>query len=167
VGARKSGHNRKEQSMPAENPRAPSSSRFRTLLLAALGLTLTACTFSSTASRWHRRIGPNGKPVYVKSHTNVGFNLGTIIPLLGATSLPSEIDYLTEEIAMEKGDTVRIIESATENYWYGFPPFTWIITPVITTVTADYEPAADILAKDLAEQDKERAATETKDEPKK
>jgi hypothetical protein len=94
----------------------------------------------------------------VKSHTNVGFNLFIGIPLFGSTSLPREIDTMTDEIATEKGDTVRMIQSSSENYWYGFPPFTWIITPVITTVTADYEPASDVLAKDVAEQDKEQAA---------
>ena len=37
------------------------------------------------------------------------------------------------------GDNVRVFQAATENYWYGFPPFTWIVTPVISTVAADYE----------------------------
>ena len=133
--------------MPAAKTRA-----FATLVTLSL---LAACTFSSTSSHWNRRVGGNGKAVYVKSHTNVGFNLLIAIPLLGATSLPAEIDYLTEEIADENGDTVRLVESASENYWYGFPPFTWILTPVITTVTADYEPDAAVLAEDRAEQEKE------------
>ena len=128
--------------------------------LLSLGAILGGCTFSSTATHWHNRIGPNGKPVYVKSHTNVGFNVLIGIPFLGATSLPSEIDRLTDEISTEKGDTVRMVESASENYWYGFPPFTWIITPVITTVTADYEPAADVFAKDRAEEEKEKQERE-------
>ena len=130
--------------------------------LLALCTILGGCTFSSTATRWHMRMGPNGKPVYVKSHTNVGFNLAIIIPFLGSTSLPVEIDTLTDEIAIEKGDVVRMVESSSENYWYGFPPFTWIITPVITTVTADYEPSPDVLAKDRAEQEKERREKEEK-----
>ena len=144
--------------MSAACPRALA----RALLLAALCLLGTSCTFSSTATRWHKRVGPDGKAVYVKSHTNVGFNLFIGIPLFGATSLPAEIDYLTEEIADEKGDVVRMVESASENYWYGFPPFTWVLTPVITTVTADYHPAADVLAKDLADQEKEQKEKEAK-----
>jgi hypothetical protein len=152
--------------MPSANRPARPFASSTALVLAALCLASSACTFSSTSSRWHRRIGPNGKSVYVKSHTNVGFNLLIAIPLFGATSLPAEIDHLTEEIATERGDTVRLIESASENYWYGFPPFTWIITPVITTVTADYEPAPEVLARDLAEQAKERAAEEAKEPPK-
>jgi hypothetical protein len=128
----------------------------RILSVASLCLALGACTLSSTAHRWNGTVGPNGKPVYVKSHTNIAVNLAIIIPLLGASSLPAEIDVLTAEIAAEKGNTVRMVESTSENYWYGFPPFTWILTPVITTVVADYEPAPDVLARDLAEQERER-----------
>ena len=95
------------------------------------------------------------KPVFVKSTTNIGFNLGIIIPFLGGTTIDSMVDTMTDEIAQENGDHVRIIESAAENYWYGFPPFTWILTPVITTVTSDYQPSAEELAKAEAEQQEE------------
>lgn len=102
-----------------------------------------ACTFTSTAKQWHHRVGPNGRPVYIKSHTTIGINLAVVFRVLGATSLPTQIDVLTEDIAEEGGDHVRMIESSSENYWYGFAPFTWIFTPVVTTVAAEYEPAAD------------------------
>ena len=118
----------------------------KTLLSLCLALTLGACTFHSTATHWNGRLGPNGEPVYVKSSTNVGFNLGIVLPLLGSTEIDAMVSDLTGEIAAEQGDTVRIIESSSENYWYGFPPFTWIFTPVITTVTADYEPSAATMA---------------------
>ena len=121
----------------------------------------TGCT-TSTATHWNGRVGPNGKPVYVKSQTNVGINIAVFIPFLGATTLPKQIDKLTQKIETEKGDVVRMIETSNENYWYGFPPFTWILTPVITTVTADYEPSPDVLAKDRAEQEKEKAAKQKK-----
>lgn len=48
------------------------------------------------------------------------------------------VDDLTAEITPENGDRVRLIETDTEVFWYRFPPVTWIITPVVTTVTADY-----------------------------
>ena len=122
----------------------------------------TGCTLPSTSTRWNGLVGPAGKPVYVKSHTNLGINLGIFIPFLGATTLPKEIDMLTQEIEGEKGDFVRMIETSKENYWYGFPPFTWILTPVITTVTADYEPSPDLLANDRARQEMEKAAKQKK-----
>jgi len=130
-------------------------------LAVALALpTLGSCTFASTSNQWNGRVGPDGKPVYVKSHTNVGMNLLIFIPIFGSTSLPHEIDGLTKEIADESGNTVRMVESTSENYWYGFPPFIWILTPVITSVSADYQPSAEVLAKDAAEREKERLAAE-------
>ena len=130
-------------------------------LLVAFAFT-SGCTMTSTSRQWHARVGPNGKPIYIKSHTNIGFNIGIIIPIVGRTTLPKEIDRLTEDIATEQGDDVRLIETSTANYWYGWPPFTWVVTPVITTVTADYEPSPDQLAKDLAEQEKKKAAKQKK-----
>lgn len=127
------------------------------LAAAVLGaLALCGCTFSSTATRWHGRVGANGKMVYVKTHTNIGFNLLIIIPVLGRTSIPTEIDKLTDDIATENGDNVRMVESSTENLWYGFAPVTWVITPVITTVSGEYIPATDVLAHDLEEQSRDQ-----------
>lgn len=123
---------------------------------------LTGCTTSSTARNWNSRVGPDGKPVYIKSHTTVGLNVGIIIPVLGATTLPKQIDRLTKEIEAENGNVVRMIETSRENYWYGYPPFTWVLTPVITTVTGDYEPSPEVLASDRAKQELEKAAKEKK-----
>ena len=130
-------------------------------LLVAVVFT-AGCTMTSTAKQWNGRVGPNSKPIYVKSHKTVGVNLLVFIPVLGATTMSKQIDGLTKEIETEKGDVVRMIETSSENYWYGWPPFTWVLTPVITTVTADYEPSPDVLAKDRAEEEAKKAAKEKK-----
>lgn len=119
-------------------------------VLAVAGL-LSACTLHTTASQWTGRVGSNGRPVFVKSSTNIGINLGVIIPILGSTTMPEMVSVTTAEIAAESGDRVRVIESAAENYWYGFPPFTWFLTPVITTVTMEYEPTATAVERARAE----------------
>ena len=127
--------------------------------LAALPLLVASggCALSSTATTWNGRVGPNGVPVYVKTHTNIGINLGVVIPFLGHTSLPEQIEYITQEISDEQGDRIRMIESSTENYWYGFAPFTWVVTPVITTVATEYEPSNATLVRDRAALEEERA----------
>ncbi len=125
----------------------------RNFLAALLASALCAgCAFHSTATHWNETVGPNGEPVWVKSTSNVGLNLFVVLKIAGGTNIDGMIDELTKEIGAEGGDRVRIIQSSTENYWYGFPPFTWIFTPVITTVAADYEPADEALAEELAEQ---------------
>ena len=120
-------------------------------IVCVLALT-TSCVFHSTANHWNGRVGINDKPVYVKTQTSVGFNLGIVLRLLGATAIDPMVDEMTKEIAEENGDRVRVIQSSTENYWYGFPPFTWILTPVVTTVVVDYEPSEEQLAEDAAEE---------------
>ncbi len=135
--------------LPRRDSRGTNPPMKHLTILALLLVSSTACTFHSTAKRWNDRVGANGNPVYVKSTTNFGLNLGIILPLFGSTEIDSMVHDMTGEIADENGDRVRIIESAAENYWYGWPPFTWIITPVLTTVTADYEPSAEQRAADL------------------
>ncbi|MEM6671776.1 MAG: hypothetical protein AAF726_02970 [Planctomycetota bacterium] len=122
-----------------------------TARLLPIALLLAGCSFHSTATQWNERVGPDGEPVFVKSTTSVGLNLFILLKVIGGTDTPGMIDELTEEIADENGDHVRIIQSEVENYWYGFPPFTWIVTPVITTVTADYRPSQAELAAARAE----------------
>jgi len=119
------------------------------LIALALPLSLLAagCAFHSTATQWNGCVGPDGEPVFVKNSTSVGFNLFILLKIVGGTNTPGLIDEVTKEIAGESGDHVRMVESSTENYWYGFPPFTWILTPVISTVTAEYRPSEAELAR--------------------
>lgn len=126
------------------------------VLTTSLCLLAPSCTLHSSATRWNGVVGHEGHPVHVKSTTNVGVNLFVFIPLFGGTTIDRMIDSITAAIAKESGDKVRLIETSAENYWYGFPPFTWILTPVITTVTADFQPSQDILRQALDEETKQR-----------
>jgi hypothetical protein len=113
-------------------------------------LLLCACSFHSTATHWNGRTDAEGKPVFVQTTTNVGLNALIILPLFGSTTIDAMLDTTTEEIAKRDSNRVRVIQSTSENYWYGFPPFTWILTPVITDVAVEYEPSAKELAAAVA-----------------
>lgn len=117
----------------------------------------TSCAFHSTATHWNGLRDADGKPVFVKATTNIGFNLLVIVPLFGNTSLDSMLDETTAEIAGEGGDRVRVIQSGTENYWYGWSPFTWIITPIVTDIALEYEPSQEQVTK-VAEANTARVA---------
>jgi hypothetical protein len=115
--------------------------------LASLPLCLlTACAFHGEATHWNQRVGTDGKPIFVHTTTNVGLNVGILLPLLGNVTLDSMCDETSAAIAKKGSDRLRVIQSSSENYWYGFPPFTWILTPVITNVAVEYEPCAAELA---------------------
>ena len=109
------------------------------LLLAVSLLLLSSCTFHTNATEWNGRVGANGKPVNITGSTKVGFKLLIALPFLGNMDVDGLVDDMTAHVKARNGDNVRVIQAAQENYWYGFPPFTWILTPVISTVTADYE----------------------------
>ena len=126
----------------------------RAALLAAIAALPAACSLSSTATHWNGRVGVEGQPIFVETTVNVGFNLGIIIPFLGNTTMDSMINVTSGEIAEKGGNRLRVIQTSSENYWYGFPPFTWIVTPVVTDVGIEYEPSArelaDAVQRDLA-----------------
>jgi hypothetical protein len=122
----------------------------------ALFLATTACSFHSTATHWNGMYDADGKPVFVKTTTNVGFNLLILLPIAGNTTIDSMIDETTAEIAREGGSRVRLVQSGSENYWYGWSPFTWVLTPVVTDVVIEYEPSK--VALDAAMADNRAAA---------
>lgn len=126
----------------------------RSLLVTAAASLATGCSLHSTATDWNGVVGMNGQPIHVRTTTNIGLNLGIVLPVLGNTSIGEMIDESTAEIARTGSNKVRVYQTTAENYWYGFPPLTWIFTPVITTVSVDYEPSAQ----ELEEIAKERAA---------
>jgi hypothetical protein len=104
-----------------------------------------SCSFHTTATQWHGLRDETGRPVFAKTSTNVGFNLLVLLPLFGNTTLDAMIDEVSGEIAAQGGDRVRLVQTGAENYWYGWSPFTWIVTPVVTEVVMEYEPSAEAL----------------------
>ncbi len=101
-----------------------------------------SCTFHSTATRWNGVLDDGAQPVFVKTTTSVGVNLAVLLPLVGSTSLETMIDEATAEIAAAGGSRVRLVQSSSENYWYGWSPFTWIITPIVADLVVEYTPSA-------------------------
>lgn len=126
----------------------------RSLLLTCL-VGASSCTFYSTAKRWHGKVGADGEPVYYTSATKVGLHLLIVVPFLGDMGIEGMVDKLTGKVAEQDGDYISIVQGETEAYWYGWPPFTWIITPVVSTVTAEYRPSSAALLADEAERNSE------------
>ncbi len=138
----------------------------RALLASALPPLLAGCAFHSTATHWNGRVGADGRPIHVKSTTNVGLNVFVLLPLLGNTTVDAMLDETSAAIAEAGSDRLRVIQTASENYWYGLPPLTWLLTPVVTDVSVEYEPSAAEQA-EAAAADRllaERAAARTDEE---
>lgn len=119
--------------------------------LVVIGFGATGCAFSSTARDWSGLNGLDAKPTYYTTTTKVGIKLFIAVPLFGDMGVSGLTRDLTDQIKREGGNEVRIVQGTSESYFYGWPPFTWVITPVISTVSAEYEPAPERYAKDQAE----------------
>ncbi len=115
--------------------------RLLSLVLLLAVLPSQACTFYSTATHWNGRVGPTGEPVYYVTLTKVGFNLLIILPFLGHTDVDRMVRELTENLEERGGDIVRIVQGDTVNYWFGWSPFTWVVTPVVATLAAEFQPS--------------------------
>ena len=109
---------------------------------------LGGCAFSTTARNWNGLNGLDGKPTYYLSTTKVGMNLFIAVPFLGDMGISGLTRDMTAEVKEEGGNDVRIVEGTSESYFYGWPPFTWILTPVISTVAAEYTPDPQRYAED-------------------
>ena len=109
---------------------------------------LAACSTHETAVHWNGHVGPDGQPVFVLRSTYIGVNLGVMLPLVGSTDIGSMIEESTGHISQEEGTHLRLIETETDNFWYGAPPLTWIVTPIMTNMTIEYRPSRQALARE-------------------
>lgn len=122
----------------------------RAMALLLLASVATGCAFSSTARNWNDLNGPDGKPTYYLKTTKVGVNLFIAVPFIGDMGIAGLTRDMTAQVQSEGGNDVRIVEGTSESYFYGWPPFTWLITPVVSTVSAQYTPDPAVFAKDQA-----------------
>jgi len=86
----------------------------------------------SKAVQWNGHVGPDGEPVFVQQSTDVGLQLAILLPFVGATGIDAMIDASTQWIGKEESSHLRLVETESNNYWYGVPPLSWLITPVMT-----------------------------------
>jgi hypothetical protein len=109
----------------------------------ALGLIATSgCTFHSTATHWNGRVGIDGRPVYLTTTTTFGLNLLVVLPFVGDPRADALLDRATAEIAAHGSDHVRVVETDGANYWYAIPPLSWLVSPVVGSVTLEFVPSA-------------------------
>ena len=106
-----------------------------------------SCALHGTADEWNGLVNVDGKKVYLDSTTKVGFNFFVVIPGLGKTNLDGMVKEATKSISEKGGNYLRVVQGSSENYWYGLPPLSWIITPVISTLTVEYRPSRETLYK--------------------
>lgn len=98
------------------------------------------CTFHSTATQWHGCTGPNGRPLQLQTTTIVGANAFLLLPFVGDPRTDNLVAKATAELARLGHRDVRVVETESANYWYAIPPLTWLLSPVVGSVSIEYTP---------------------------
>lgn len=119
----------------------------RTLLVTlVVALSLGSCASHTTARRWNGVTGADGEPTFYTTTKRPAIRLFVVIPFLGNPDVDGMVDDLTAYVASKGGDHVRLVQGDTENYWFAFPPLTWVLTPVVARVDAEWRPSPEHLA---------------------
>ena len=111
-------------------------------ILAALALSLlpsSCATLHGHVTEYHGVMGIRGVPVQYQTTTRYALHLLFIIPLSGDASTSATIESFHEEAAARGAERSRIVQTSSSTYWYIFPPFSFFVHPVSTTVEGEIE----------------------------
>ena len=108
------------------------------LLLLAL---LSGCTSHSQVTDFHGVDGIRGVPIEYQMTTTWALHGLFVIPLIGDASTGPVVEAFTEEAAARGSERVRIVGTSSSVYWWVFPPISFFVHPVSTTVEGDVEVA--------------------------
>ncbi|MCZ8237156.1 MAG: hypothetical protein O9346_12860 [Leptospiraceae bacterium] len=97
---------------------------------------VTNCTSTKSAKRFSNIDTPDGKPATFQSTTNLGINLLIVAyELHDKASLDNTVNDFTLAARKEKASKHMITDTSCNPWWFIFPPFTLVITPVSCTVS--------------------------------
>jgi hypothetical protein len=110
-------------------------------ITAAAALTLLAgCGTNNVDMNYKGLDTANGKPIAYVNTTVTACHLFGIWPIIYDASYTNTFNEFTKEARRLNGSRVNVNESLSTKTWGAFPPFTWILTPVQTTVAGDVFP---------------------------
>lgn len=130
--------------IPAPSPSTtaihPMRTTLRTALAAAtLGALSSSCVMHSHATDWNGVDGVRGVPVELQTTTSWALHGLFVFPLIGDGGKAYVVDEFTKEAAARGAARTRITQTGGLTYWFIFPPLSFLIHPVQTTVEGTIE----------------------------
>jgi hypothetical protein len=115
--------------------------KLRTLLATTvLALAASACATSHTHSVAYNGVpGIRGEAVEFQSTTRYALHLVFLFGLLGDASQSATVDSFTEEASSRGAKRIQITQYESTTYWYIFPPISFLVHPVASTVYGEVE----------------------------
>jgi len=109
------------------------------MLLLVMGVA-AGCSISSRATDFSGLKNINGDKVNHIHTRNWAVNLFVAQPLIGDATLQNTVKDFTAEAKKAGATKVSIADSSEKVFWWALPPFTLILTPVVTSVSGDAIP---------------------------
>ena len=111
----------------------------RFLAAACLAL-LAACTTTHTHSVAYNGVpGIRGEPVEFQSTTRYALHFLFLFGIFGDASQDATVSSFTEEASSRGAKRVQITQYESSTYWYVFPPISFLVQPVTSTVYGEVE----------------------------
>lgn len=107
------------------------------LILACAIMLSTSCSTTRQAMNFNGLSTPEGKPIAHLSTSNMAIHLLGSMPLLGDATLTGTVGDFTAVAKFKNATKVRIVQSSVVSWWFLFPPFTFVLTPVTSNVAGD------------------------------
>ena len=98
---------------------------------------LTGCATTKHAKDFNGLSTPDGDAYHLNTSKYALHFLFGIFPLIGDASIEQTVVDFTAAAKEDGASKVRIVQSDKTNWWFIFPPFTFLLTPVSSNVAGD------------------------------
>jgi len=114
----------------------------RLLLSAVLLFTTSSCVLHGRATDFSGVAGIRGEPVEYQTTTSYSLAFVFVWHAFGDATLQNTVKEFSAEASERGAQRVRITNTSSSTYWWVFPPISFFVHPVVTTVQGDIEGAA-------------------------
>jgi len=112
---------------------------FRSISLLAVLVLCTACVSTNVGTELNGMTDNDGED-FVHQETNlIGLHwvFGALGPAIGDASFENAVNEFSAAASADGRSQSRITTSETSNWWWVFPPFSFILTPITSRVGGD------------------------------
>jgi hypothetical protein len=95
------------------------------------------CVTSDTATKFNNLSTPVGKPKTYLSVTTIGLNFLIVVPWIRKAEFSESIEEFSKHAKEMKATKINIIQKETTKWALLLPPFTFVLTPVVTEITGE------------------------------
>ncbi len=95
------------------------------------------CATSEKATRFNGMPAGEGKPDHYLRTTSYGLNALIIFPIKRNAEFPEALETFSDYAKKNKGTKFRIIQKETTKWAFILPPFSFLLTPVVTELVGE------------------------------